>query len=243
MAQRRMFSPQIVGSDAFLDMSTSARELYFQLGMYADDDGFVNPKRIMRMVGASDDDLRLLMTKRFVLPFENGVVVIKHWRINNLVRKDWYKPTQYLEEKSHLYLKKNGSYTDDSEQGKPLVNEPLTNSLTQVRLGKVNTKDFAEAKSSLPIEIVSDEKKEPRRLPDRRALKMRDWCYGRIKQEYGAQPTPSVGDYIQLQKALKSLSDKDIEYMMNDALDAGKGQTVRSVFTDRQIDIYRQQNL
>lgn len=130
MSQRRMFSPNIVESDAFLDMPSSSQALYFHLGMFADDDGFVNPRRIMRMMNASEDDLKVLVTKRFVLPFENGVIVIKHWRINNLVRKDWYKETQYLEQKKTLMLKENGSYT---EANKELVNEPLT----QVILGKV----------------------------------------------------------------------------------------------------------
>lgn len=117
MAQRRMFSIKIVGSDAFLEMSTSSRELYFQLGMYADDDGFVSPKKVMRMIGASDDDLKLLIAKRFVLPFENGIIVVKHWRMNNLIRKDFYKETEYIEQKRRLFLKENGSYTDNSENG------------------------------------------------------------------------------------------------------------------------------
>lgn len=139
---RRMFSPQIIDSDAFLDMPVSARELYFQLGMRADDDGFVgNPKKIIRMIGASDDDLKVLLTKRFVLIFESGVIVIKHWRINNLIRKDWYKETVYQEEKQLLTIKENGSYTENNK----LVNENVTNSvqsrsrrLGKVRLGKVN---------------------------------------------------------------------------------------------------------
>lgn len=125
-----MFSPKIVSSDAFLDMPTSSRELYFQLGMYADDDGFVNPKRIVRMLGASEDDLKVLIGKRFVLPFDNGVVVIKHWAINNLIRKDWYQETIYVEEKKRLKIKENGSYTE-------LVTEFGNISATEVRLGKV----------------------------------------------------------------------------------------------------------
>jgi len=143
MAQRRMFSPQIIDTDAFLDMSSSAQALYFHLGMRADDDGFVgNPKKIMKMIGGNDDDLKLLMAKRFILTFENGVIVIKHWRINNLVRKDWYKPTQYLEQKKTLFLKDNGAYTEDPQQGVPLVNE----SLTQVRLGKVSIEEQSSKK-------------------------------------------------------------------------------------------------
>lgn len=143
-----MFSPQIVDSDAFLDMSPTAQNLYFHLGMRADDDGFVsNPKKILRMVGGNDDDFKILIAKRFVLAFENGVIVIKHWRINNLVRKDWYKPTQYVEQKSTLFLKENGSYTDDPTQGQKLIDSPVNDSVTKtkrfgnvgkVRLGKVN---------------------------------------------------------------------------------------------------------
>lgn len=134
MSQRRMFSPQIVGSDDFLDMPLSSQALYFHLGMYADDDGFIHPKKIMRMVGGKDDDMIVLISKRFIVPFDNGVVVIKHWKMNNLVRKDWYRPTQYIEEKKQLFLKENNSYTLDNTQGVPIVNESLTT--RQHRSGK-----------------------------------------------------------------------------------------------------------
>lgn len=112
MAERRMFAKTIVLSDAFLDLPMSARCLYFTLGMLADDDGFVNsPRSIMRQVGASDDDMKVLIAKRFVLVFDSGVIVIKHWRLNNYLRSDRYTETKYTEEKSHLTLNKNGSYT------------------------------------------------------------------------------------------------------------------------------------
>lgn len=107
-----MFSQDIVASDAFLEMPTSSRELYFQLGMYADDDGFVNPKKIVRLVGASDDDLKILIAKRFVLIFENGVIVIKHWKINNTVRPDRYVSTTYSAEARLIRTKPNKSYTE-----------------------------------------------------------------------------------------------------------------------------------
>jgi hypothetical protein len=114
MAERRMFTQKIVDSDAFLDMPLSTQCLYFHLNMRADDDGFLNnPKKIQRMIGASDDDLRLLLAKRFILGFESGVIVIKHWRMHNLLRKDRYNPTQYQEEMQRLALKENGAYTDD----------------------------------------------------------------------------------------------------------------------------------
>lgn len=112
MAEKRMFAKTIVDSDAFLDMPLSAQCLYFHLNMRADDEGFVNsPKRIQRLIGASEDDLKLLVAKSFVLLFESGVIVIKHWRINNYLRLDRTKPTQYQEERSLLTVKDNGAYT------------------------------------------------------------------------------------------------------------------------------------
>ncbi len=113
MAQRRMFSLKVVDTDAFMDMPLSAQALYFHLGMRADDDGFVsNARRVQKLVGAADDDLKILLMKRFLLPFNSGVVVIKHWRINNYVKGDRYTPTLYQEEKSTLFVKGNGVYTD-----------------------------------------------------------------------------------------------------------------------------------
>ena len=134
MAERRMFAKTIVTSDAFLDMPLSARCLYFTLGMFADDDGFVNnPKSIMRQVGASTDDLNLLLLKRFILAFDSGVIVIKHWRIHNYIRNDRYKETKYLDEKSSLAVDENGAYTECRETlGIPKVSEMDT----QVRLSK-----------------------------------------------------------------------------------------------------------
>lgn len=113
MAQRRMFSLKVVDTDAFMDMPLSAQALYFHLGMRADDDGFVsNARRVQKLVGAADDDLKILLMKRFVMTFESGVIVIKHWRLNNYVKGDRYTPTLYQEEKSTLYMKGNGVYTD-----------------------------------------------------------------------------------------------------------------------------------
>ena len=140
MAERRMFAKTIIDSDAFIDMPVTARLLYYDLGMRADDDGFVNsPKKIMRMVGASQDDLAILITKKFIIPFETGVVVIKHWRIHNYIRSDRYKPTKYEEEMNQLEIKENGAYTlgipDDNQMdtnGIPIV----SNLDTQDRLGK-----------------------------------------------------------------------------------------------------------
>ena len=116
MAERRMFAKTIIDSDAFLDMPLSTQSLYFHLSMRADDDGFINnPKKIQRMIGCSDDDLKLLIAKRFILPFDSGVVVIKHWKIHNYIQKDRYKETVYHEEKAMLTTKDNGAYTLDTE--------------------------------------------------------------------------------------------------------------------------------
>ena len=113
MAKKRMFNVDIVGSDAFLDLPHTAQALYFQLGMRADDDGFVgNPKTIQRIAGTKASDLELLVKKRFLLQFPSGVVVIKHWKINNQIQKDRYTPTVYTEEYQSLYIKDNKAYTE-----------------------------------------------------------------------------------------------------------------------------------
>lgn len=111
MAERRMFSKTIIDSDIFLDMPLSTQALYFHLSMRADDDGFVNnPRKIQRMIGCGDDDIKLLIAKKFIIPFESGVCVIKHWRIHNYIRNDRYKPTMYQEEKGQLLLEENNMY-------------------------------------------------------------------------------------------------------------------------------------
>ena len=127
-----MFTMKIVDSDAFLDMPLSAQCLYFHLNMRADDDGFIgNPKKIMRMIGCSEDDFKLLLAKKFLIIFENNVVVIKHWWMHNTLSKDRYHETAYTDEKQQLKIKDNKSYTLEGE-GIPLkkceqnVNKMLT---------------------------------------------------------------------------------------------------------------------
>lgn len=130
MADRRMFSKTIIDSDTFLDMPLSAQALYFHLSMRADDDGFINnPKKIQRMIGASDDDCRLLIMKQLIIAFDSGVIVIKHWRLHNYIQKDRYKPTLYQNEKSTLELDESKVYTKCIQD--------VSNMDTQVRLGKV----------------------------------------------------------------------------------------------------------
>lgn len=112
MAKKRMFNLGVLDTDAFMDMPLSAQALYFHLNMRADDDGFIgNPKRIVKIIGANEDDLKLLIVKRFVLAFEDGVIVIKHWRMHNAIRKDRYTQTNFYDDLISLKLKPNGSYT------------------------------------------------------------------------------------------------------------------------------------
>lgn len=112
-----MFAKKITESDSFLDMPSSTQMLYFHLSMNADDDGFVNnPKKIQRMCGASDDDFKLLIAKSFVILFESGIIVIKHWKMHNYIQSDRYRPTDYVDEKSMLGVKKNKAYTLDESK-------------------------------------------------------------------------------------------------------------------------------
>ncbi len=124
MAERRMFAKTIVDSDIFLDMPQTTQNLYFHLNMRADDEGFVNsPKKIMRMVGSNQNDLEILLSKRYLIAFESGVIVIKHWKLHNTIRKDRMKTTLYQEEKAQLTEKENGSYTEAQPNGNQVTDE------------------------------------------------------------------------------------------------------------------------
>ena len=140
MAERRMFAKTIIDSDAFLEMPTTSQLLYFHLAMRADDDGFVNkPKSLMRMVGCHDDDLKLLFVKKFLIPFESGVVVIKHWKIHNYIRKDTYTATKYKAELSSLELDENSAYRLSETSPLQIRDESVTGPWTQEREGKERT--------------------------------------------------------------------------------------------------------
>ena len=164
MAERRMFAKTIIDSDAFLDMPLSSQALYFHLSMRADDDGFINnPKKIQRMVGSSEDDLKLLILKKFIIPFESGIVVIKHWKIHNYIRNDRYKETVYQEEKSRLSVKENKAYTmlppvDLEPPGIPSVNQEDDKPETQVRLGKdsLGKEREGEVRERVNYQLVAD---------------------------------------------------------------------------------------
>lgn len=166
MAERRMFAKTIIDSDMFLDMSLSTQALYFHLSMRADDDGFVNnPKKIQRMIGCGDDELKMLVAKKFIIPFESGICVIKHWRIHNYIRTDRYKETPYQEEKSQLILKDNNSYTLSNEvttvgipSGIPGGVQHEHQCETQVRLGKDR---LGKDNNTISKDIVSSNKVQP----------------------------------------------------------------------------------
>ena len=114
MAERRMFAKSIVLSDAFLDMPLSTRCLYFTLGMLADDDGFVgNPKSIMRSIGASEEDIKIMAAKGFIVLFESGIILIRHWKINNRIKSDRYRETKYLAEKALFFEDASGAYLEN----------------------------------------------------------------------------------------------------------------------------------
>lgn len=160
MAERRMFAKTIIDSDAFLDMPQSTQLLYFHLSMRADDDGFINnPKSIIRNVKCNEDDLRILIAKKFIIPFESGVVVIKHWRIHNYIRNDRYKETKYKEEKASLAYDENNAYTQNliPVYQTDTIGIPLVSKMdTQDRIGKDRIgKDRIEEKT-----ILTDGKKE-----------------------------------------------------------------------------------
>lgn len=144
MAKKRMFSLSVIDTDLFLDLPASAQALYFHLGMRADDDGFLgNVKTIQRMVGASADDLKLLIAKGYLLTFQSGVCVIREWNVNNTLKKDRYQPTKYIAEKSALLKDASGAWYISAPtcnhvgtNPEPFRNQPGTNPEPQYRLDK-----------------------------------------------------------------------------------------------------------
>jgi hypothetical protein len=178
MAQRRMFSMQVVESDQFLEMPLTSQSLYFHLGMYADDDGFVTPNKVMRMIGATSDDLKILAAKQFIIPFESGVIVIRHWKENNYIQSDRYKPTSFTHEKAKLLCIQNVYNVD-----------------TQVRLGKDRLGEDRKGKdmSSTNVEGQPQDK----RSPDVQEL----WDYG---LSIGFQPTKQSGNRYAITRLIKS---------------------------------------
>lgn len=166
MAERRMFAKSIIDSDIFLDMPLSTQSLYFHLSMRGDDDGFINnPKKIQRMIGATDDDLRILAAKQFIIPFESGIVVIKHWKIHNCIKKDRYKETIYQNEKQRLSLDNRNVYNMDTNCIQNGSNMETQVSLGEVSLGEVSLDKEHVAKNCNASSKA--EKKSTIELPDK----------------------------------------------------------------------------
>ena len=232
MAEKRMFAKSIVLSDAFIDMPMSARCLYFTMGMLADDDGFVSaPKSIMRQCGASQDDMAILIQKRYVLAFESGVIVIKHWRINNYLRQDRYTETTYLEEKSTLTLDAKGAYTElgipvGIPSGNPVKNSIEKNSVDKNRVEKTRyaenvsmTDDeyqklidkYGESDTARLIEILDNYKGSSGKSykSDYRAIL--NWVVDRLKEErtqkQGKAPLQSYQGGSEEMAMLRRLAD------------------------------------
>ena len=151
MAERRMMSKSIIKSDTFLDMPATTQNLYFHMLLDADDDGFINaPKSIMRMIGAKDDDMKVLAAKQFVIPFESGVVVIKDWKIHNYIQNDRYKPST-LPERDLLNIQKDKTYTLKGDVSSMDTKCIQTVSIGKDRLGKVRIGKDRKGKDSIDI--------------------------------------------------------------------------------------------
>lgn len=155
MRNRRMTSVSVIRSDFFLDMPLSAQALYFQLNAEADDDGIVaNPKSVMRLIGANLNDFDILLAKKFLIKFEDGTIAIKHWRVNNTIPKDRYKPTEYQENMSLLYLKDNGIYTLDPSKGTPCLQSVTTGDY------KVDTQYKISKDKGIEVNVSKENKRE-----------------------------------------------------------------------------------
>ena len=231
MAERRMFAKSIVLSDAFLDMPLSARCLYFTLGMLADDDGFVgSPKAIMRQCGASQDDMLVLLQKRFILAFESGVIVIKHWRMNNYLQNDRHKTTTYIEELETLKIDSKGAYTEKKEA---MYTECIQNVYTgKNSIGKDsidNVPPYIPPKGNEPKKPTATELRktfnrlvEESDLSDALKIKMLEWLdyKTQIKNQY---KSPDGFSKLITQVAKKALefTDAEVIRVMDETMAAG----------------------
>ena len=223
MAQKRMFTMKIVDSDAFLDMPATTQCLYFHLNMRADDDGFIgNPKRIMKITGASEDDLRLLIAKRFVLTFEDGVIVIKHWRMHNTLSRDRYAETSYTDEKKMLLLKDNGSYSLTG--GNPIDDTRLierSGRQTQQRRNKDATKTLSDIDKGLDIELDKDIDKDNNLIVSKDTIRQTD--VRRVIEEWNKLQDVGIAPIRDIKPASKRcqmLKGRIREYGMDDLLKA-----------------------
>lgn len=223
LAQKRMFTMKIVDSDAFLDMPATTQCLYFHLNMRADDDGFIgNPKRIMKITGASEDDLRLLIAKRFVITFEDGVIVIKHWRMHNTLSRDRYAETSYTDEKKMLLLKDNGSYSLTG--GNPIDDTRLierSGRQTQQRRNKDATKTHSDKGLDIDKDIDIESDKDNNLIVSKDTIRQTD--VRRVIEEWNKLQDVGIAPIRDIKPASKRcqmLKGRIREYGMNDLLKA-----------------------
>lgn len=198
MADRRMFTKKITNSDAFLEMSSAAQALYFHLNQEADDDGFNNQiQAAMFRAHASIDDLKVLLMKNFIIRFESGVIVIKHWRMHNTLRKDRYNPTNFQDELSLLNVKDNGAYTLVEDHGCHMVANPVP----QVRLGKDSIGEDSIGEVNIP-EDKSSSRTQKHKSGEYKKVLLTDAELEKLKAEYGTVLTDKaithLDEYIEM---------------------------------------------
>lgn len=201
MATKRMFNNTVLDSDAFLDMPLSAQALYFHLNMRADDDGFIsNPKRIQTYIGASEDDLKLLVLKNFVITFDDGVIVIKHWRMHNTIQKDRYHPTNYQDDLALLGIKENKAYTLDVSK---MDTKCIQNVSRDLGLGLGLDKDLdIDIDLDQDTEVVSEstpapKKNEPKhKYGEYQHVLLTDTDRERLVNDYGEDETHEAIKYL-----------------------------------------------
>ena len=185
MAEKRMFSKKIIDTDWFMDMPASTQNLYFHLSMRADDDGFVaSPKRIIKLVGASDDDYKLLIVKKFIIPFDSGVCVITDWRINNYLRADRHSDTVYTEEKKSLSIDENGRYV----AGIPLVYQEYTLSKSNTNLD--NTISLEEEDK-----VIKENKEVKHKYGKYSNVLLKDSEVDSLVKKYGKEKAEAIIEY------------------------------------------------
>lgn len=236
MAERRMFTKKIVDSDSFLDMPMATQALYFHLNMRADDDGFVNnPKMIQRMIGASEDDLKLLIAKRFIIAFENGVIVIKHWRMHNLLRKDRYTPTQYKDQMALIELKDNGSYTERYPEPLEKVDSESLATIWQP-FGDQMATQYSIDKESIDKDSSDEEKKPEEKKPSEK--KKKDPIVYFPEDELLDK---AFNDYLEMRRQIKKpATERAIQLAISKLQDLSRLPFSDSMDNDRAIEILNQ---
>lgn len=256
-----MFSDEVTTTDAFLDMPAGSQLLYFHLGMEADDDGFISsPKMVMRVIGASDDELKILISKKFLLPFPNGVCVVKHWRINNNIRKDRYSETKYIKEKSQLFIRQNGAYTFNSDDalpvpkghflpsGLPTVDQITTSGQPSIGKDRIDN-DFSKQKSSsLKKGMQTQETEEwyldgdgspvrpkahktPVSSKHREIFSLMEKGSKLLEKEFGIPPITGGKEYKAIERALTHVKPQDVLLMIEDSIANGKAEKNNMSFT------------